>query len=71
MQTSVKLPSADTTERAKQLWHTFYKKSIHNFFSAKDDALTLIETYIRESRFGNHLEAVSYWEEVRKAALQL
>jgi putative IMPACT (imprinted ancient) family translation regulator len=30
-------------------------------------SMTLIDTYIKESRFGNHLEAVAYWEEAKKA----
>lgn len=58
-------------QRATQLWHTFFKKENHSFFTAKDDTLTLIDTYIKESIFGNHLEAVSYWEKVKKAAKNL
>jgi hypothetical protein len=71
METSVKSTSTNPTERAKELWHTFYKKENHNFFTAKDDAMTLIDTYLKESRFGNHLEAVNYWEEVKAAMIKL
>ena len=67
METPVKPPSTNPAERAKELWHIFFKKEIHSFYSAKDDAMTLIDTYIKESRFGNHIEAVAYWEEVKKA----
>jgi hypothetical protein len=58
-------------QRAMQIWHTFFKKENHSFFSAKDDTLTLIDTFIKESIFGNHLEAVAYWEKVKKAAKNL
>jgi hypothetical protein len=58
-------------QKAAQIWHTFFKKEIHSFFSAKDDTLTLIDTYINESKYGNHLEAVTYWEKVKKAAKNL
>jgi hypothetical protein len=58
-------------QRATEIWHTFFKKEIHSFMSAKDDALTLIDTYIKESIFGNHLEAVAYWEKVKQAAKNL
>lgn len=58
-------------ERAREIFHTFYRKENHNFFTAKDDILTLIDMYIQEARFGNHLEAVTYWEKVQKEATEL
>jgi hypothetical protein len=58
-------------QKATEIWHTFFKKDVHSFFSAKDDTLTLVDTYINESKFGNHLEAVSYWEKVKKEATDL
>ncbi|MEI9934148.1 MAG: hypothetical protein WDM71_04715 [Ferruginibacter sp.] len=58
-------------QRAKEIFHSFYKKENHNFFTAKDDILTLIDIYINESKFGNHLEAVTYWEKVKKEAKKL
>jgi hypothetical protein len=58
-------------QKAKEIFHSFYKKENHNFFTAKDDILTLIDIVIKESQFGNHLEAVSYWEKVKKAAKAL
>lgn len=53
-------------ERAKEIWHKFYKEKHHNFFTAKSDTLTLVDTYIQESRFGNHLKAVTFWEKVKQ-----
>jgi len=58
-------------QRAKEIFHVFYKKENNNFFTAKDDSLTLIDIYIQESKFGNHLEAVTYWEKVKKEAKEL
>ncbi|HTB53576.1 MAG TPA: hypothetical protein VK718_12470 [Ferruginibacter sp.] len=58
-------------ERAKEIFHTFYKKENQTFFTAKDNILTLIDIYIQESRYGNHLEAVTYWEKVKKEATAL
>ena len=58
-------------QRVKEIWHTFFKKPYHNFYTAKDDAITLIEIYIKEAQFGNHLEAVSYWEQVKMEAENL
>jgi hypothetical protein len=58
-------------QKATEIWHTFFKKDVHSFFSAKDDTLTLVDTYISESKFGNHLEAVTYWEKVKKEATDL
>ena len=58
-------------QRAKEIFHTFYRKRNHNFFTAKEDVLTLIDIYLDESRYGNHLEAVSYWEKVKKEAEKL
>jgi hypothetical protein len=58
-------------ERAKEIFHTFYKKEDRNFYTAKDDILTLIDIVINESQFGNHLEAVTYWEKVKEEATNL
>jgi hypothetical protein len=58
-------------QKAIEIWHTFFKKEVHSFFSAKDGSLTLVDTYINESKYGNHLEAVTYWEKVKKAVKDL
>jgi hypothetical protein len=58
-------------QKATEIWHTFFKKDVHSFFSAKDDTLTLVDTYIKESKFGNHLEAVTYWEKVKEEVTDL
>jgi hypothetical protein len=58
-------------QRAEEIFHTFYKKENHNFFTAKDDILTLLDIVIDESKYGNHLEAVTYWEKVKKEAVAL
>ncbi len=58
-------------EKAKEIFHTFYSKENHNFFTAKDDILTLIDIYIKEAQFGNHLEAVTYWQQVEEEAKKL
>jgi len=64
-------PPLQPQQRAKELWHLFFKKENHSFFSAKDDTLTLVDTYINESKYGNHLEAVTYWEKVKNAVKSL
>ena len=58
-------------ERAKQIWHTFWKKPEANFFTAKEDSVFLVNTFVNESKYGNHLSAVTYWEEVLKCVNNL
>jgi hypothetical protein len=57
--------------RAKQIFHIFYRKGNHNYFTTKDDILMLVDIYIKESQFGNHVGAVAYWDMVRKEAKKL
>ena len=58
-------------QRAKEIFLAFYNKENHNFFTAKNDILTAIDIYIKESQYGNHLEAVTYWKQVEEEAKKL
>lgn len=61
----------DPLEKAKEIWHTFFKMPEHSFVTAKESTLVLIETHIKESLYANQLEAHTYWQKVKRAAKTL
>lgn len=50
--------------RAKELWHLFWKDPKDNFFSAKNDVITLVNIIIQESEYSGNNKAVDYWKRV-------